>query len=97
VDITKTKSEGESHVRIPADEIKGEGEIFVDHYFANEGATINITLGDDRLPIGLWKSIEHMRKGEKARIMIKPKWGYNCQKNKNIVFFPRGWTDPEKK
>jgi hypothetical protein len=34
-------------------------------------------LGDDRIPHGLWKSIENMRKGERALIMIKPKWGYN--------------------
>ena len=35
-----------------------------------------ITLGDESVPYGLWKSIEHMRKFEKSLVMIKPKWGY---------------------
>lgn len=38
-----------------------------------------------------------MRKGEKARVMIKPAWGYNCEKNSDTVFFPRGWDSEEKK
>ena len=33
-------------------------------------------LGDERVPHGLWKAIEHMRKGEKARIMVKSAYGY---------------------
>jgi FKBP-type peptidyl-prolyl cis-trans isomerase 2 len=56
-----------------------------------------LTLGDDRLPYGLWKAIEHMRKGEKALVMIKPKYGYACEKNKETVLIPRGWTEDEKK
>jgi len=77
--------------------VKQRGEVFVDHWDANNGQPISLTLGDDRLPYGLWKSIEHMRKGEKARIMVKPKWGYNSDENRDIVFFPRGWTEGEKK
>jgi hypothetical protein len=34
-----------------------------------------------------------MRKGEKSRIMIKPKYGYNHEKNKDIVIIPKGWED----
>jgi hypothetical protein len=49
------------------------------------------------LPYGLWKSIEHMRKGEISRIMCKPKHAYNPEKNKEVIFFPRGWTDGENK
>ena len=75
-----TKSVDEKHIRIPADDIKGEGETFIDH-LSNNHPPIQLTLGDDRLPYGLWKSIEHMRKGELAKVMIKPKWGYNYEKN----------------
>ena len=35
-----------------------------------------VELGDDSVPHGLWRAIEHMRKGEKSLVMIKPKWGY---------------------
>lgn len=40
-------------------------------------------LGDESLPFGLWRSIEHMRKGEKALIMIKPKWGFGSKNSEN--------------
>ena len=83
----------EVHQRLAADDISGRGEVFVDH----EASPINLTLGDDRLPHGLWKAIEHMRIGEKARIMIKPKWGYNCLLNRDKVFFPRGWDTEDRK
>jgi hypothetical protein len=83
----ETKKVTDKHIRIAADVLEERGEVFVDH----EEKPIKLTLGDDRLPYGLWKSIEHMRKGEKARIMIKPAWGYNSDKNRDVVFFPRGW------
>ena len=92
-DSTVTKSVDEKHERFSADDISGRGEVFVDH----TDKPINLTLGDDRLPYGLWKSMEHMRKGEKSRIMIKPKSGYNHPKFKDTVFFPRGWDTEEKK
>ena len=38
-----------------------------------------------------------MRKGETARIMIKPKYGYGYEKTKETIFFPRGWDTEEKK
>jgi len=60
-------------------------------------APINLTLGDDRLPYGLWKSLEHMRVGETSRIMIKPRWGYNYPQSKDVIFYPRGWDTEEKK
>lgn len=89
----ETKKVTAKHIRIAADVLQERGEVFVDH----EEKPIKLTLGDDRLPYGLWKSIEHMRKGEKARIMIKPAWGYNSDKNREVVFFPRGWDQGAKK
>lgn len=38
-----------------------------------------------------------MRKGERALIMIKPKFGYNQESTKDTVRFPRGWEEGEKK
>ena len=89
----KTKEVTQKHQRISADKIEGQGEVFVDHW----EKPIPITLGDDRLPLGLWKAIEHMRIGETSRVMIKPKWGYNHDKYRDTVFFPRGWDTEEKK
>jgi hypothetical protein len=89
----KTKKVEDTHIRHPAEKIKGKGEVFVDH----TETPIQLTLGDDRLPYGLWKAIEHMRKGEKSLIMVKPKWGYNYPETKDVVFFPRGWGEGEKK
>ena len=83
-----TKEVTDTHVRIPADELNDVGEVFIDY-----PQPIQFTLGDDRLPHGLWKSIEHMRKGEKARIMCKPKWAYNYEKNRDTVIIPKGWED----
>lgn len=89
----KTKDVSEIHVRERADVVDGRGEVFVNH----EEKPIPLTLGDDRLPIGLWKSIEQMRRGEKSRIMIKPSWGYDCEKNRDQVYFPKGWDTEEAK
>lgn len=57
---------------------------------------IQLTLGDDRLPHGLWKAIEHMRRGERSRIMIKPQSAYNHPKHKNEIVIPKGWDSEEK-
>lgn len=38
-----------------------------------------------------------MRKGERALIMIKPKYGYNYEKTKDIIRFPKGWEEGEKR
>ena len=29
--------------------------------------------------------------------MVKPKWGYNCEKNRDTLIFPTGWNDGEKR
>ena len=47
------------------------GEIFL-----SKLEPFELELGDERIPHGLWKAIEHMRKGEKARIMVKAAYGY---------------------
>ena len=38
---------------------------------------IELTLGDPRIPFGLWRAIENMRREEQARVMLKPGAGYN--------------------
>lgn len=43
-------------------------QVFEDH----GDEKIKMVLGDEAVPYGLWKSIEQMRKGEKALIMVKP-------------------------
>jgi FKBP-type peptidyl-prolyl cis-trans isomerase 2 len=44
--------------------------------FVRQDEPVKVILGDPAFPYGLWKSIEHMRRGEKALVTIKPKWGY---------------------
>ncbi len=56
---------------------------------------MEITLGDERVPYGLWKSIEHMRKGERSLIMVKPKWGYARPEGQGILQYPQGWDTKE--
>ena len=54
-------------------EVKAKGwvsdneQVFVEHE-----KPVFITLGDAWLPKGLWKSIEHMKKGEQSKIKIMP-------------------------
>lgn len=99
-----TKHVDETHIRYKADEIKERGEIFMDHYdldIANNpdvdrSKRLNLTLGDERIPHGLWKSIEHMRRGERARIMVKPRWAYYNVTIIDKVVLPRGWDAGER-
>ena len=44
--------------------------------FERHDEPIKIELGSEDVPYGLWRAIEHMRKGEKSQVMIKPKWGF---------------------
>jgi FKBP-type peptidyl-prolyl cis-trans isomerase 2 len=41
-------------------------------FFCSEEKSVFITLGDARLPRGLWRSIEHMACKEKAKVKILP-------------------------
>jgi hypothetical protein len=36
-----------------------------------------------------------MRRNEKALIMVKPKWGYGREDNKEALVYPEGWNTPE--
>lgn len=47
------------------------------------------------MPHGLWRSIEHMRKGEKSLIMIKPKWGYGYKPAAGQLIYPPGYESEE--
>ena len=58
---------------------------------------VKITLGDDRIPIGLWKAIEHMRRGEKSLISIKPKWAFGREEIRDILIYPPCYDTPEKR
>lgn len=55
--------------------------------------TIEIELGDNKVPFGLWKAIQEMRKGETSLIMVKPKYGYAHEKYAEFVDFPAGWKE----
>jgi len=55
-----------------------------------------MTLGDMRLPSGLWKSIEHMRKGEIAKIWIKPgEFGFGRERFPEALQWPDLVKDDE--
>ncbi len=42
---------------------------------SSHGQPVQITLGDPGLLEGLWRGMEHLKVGEKARIRIKPNYG----------------------
>lgn len=54
-------------------------------------------LGDPRVPHGVWRAIEHMRKGEKAKVMVKAAYGYGHTETAGALVYPEGWTEGEKK
>lgn len=70
---------------------------FSDGQVFDEGAGVSLTLGDEAVPYGLWKAIEHMRKGEKALIMIKPKHGFGRPEGQDFLRWPPGWESEEQK
>ena len=56
-----------------------------------------MSLGDPKVPVGLWRAIEHMRKGERARVMIKSEYGFGHRETAGAVEYPEGWCEGEKK
>lgn len=64
-----------------------EGEVFWD----TKGKQISFELGDPKIPYGLWKAIQEMRKGERSLIMVKPAYGYDFEDTKELVHFPEGF------
>jgi hypothetical protein len=79
-----------------------EVKVSLKGYFTEKDETfidvpeMKFTLGDERVPYGLWKGIEHMRRNEKALIMIKPKWGYAREEGQGVLVYPEGWQIEEK-
>jgi ribosomal protein L15 len=70
---------------------------FSDGQVFDEGTQVSLTLGDEAVPFGLWKAIEHMRKGEKSLIMIKPKHGFGRPEGQDYLHWPKGWESEEQK
>lgn len=38
-----------------------------------------------------------MRKGERAKVMVKPAWGYAMPDYASVVNFPPGWDEGDKR
>jgi FKBP-type peptidyl-prolyl cis-trans isomerase 2 len=69
---------------------------FFDHTPIEEGTEVKLSLGDITWPEGLWKGIEHMRKGESAKIRIKKKkYGFGRKEQQDKLRVPKGFERPE--
>lgn len=69
-----------------------KGEVFLP-----KQGPIRMELGDPKVPYGLWRAIEQMRKEEKARIMVKPAYGFGYEKYELVVEYPPGWESGDKR
>ena len=56
--------------------VYGDDQIEKGEVFMDKQEPFELTLGDPKIPHGLWRAIEHMRKGELARVMVKAAYGY---------------------
>ena len=65
--------------------------------FDRHDTPVYMALGDDRVIYGLWRAIEHMRRGEKSKIMIKPRWGWGREVDQEKLQYPPGWEEGENK
>ncbi|CDW79222.1 peptidyl-prolyl cis-trans isomerase fkbp62-like [Stylonychia lemnae] len=72
---------------------------FYDHtvFDSSNGQLIQIGLGDISWPEGLWKGIQEMRQGEKAKIKIKKKYGFGRKENVDKLKFPVGYQEQGEK
>ena len=72
---------------------------FFDHtvFDSSDGKLFQISLGDISWPEGLWKAIQEMRQGEKAKIKIKRKYGFGRKENVDKLSFPKGYEEGENK
>ena len=72
---------------------------FYDHteFDSSHNQPIQISLGDISWPEGLWKSILEMRKGEKAKIKIKKKYGFGRKQKLEHLKFPPGFQEEGEK
>ena len=59
-------------------------------------ATVDICLGDISWPEGMWRGIQNMRKGEKAKVRIQKKFAYGRPGEVDKLRFPRGYSLEEK-
>ena len=77
--------------------VYGDDQIEKGEVFLDKQEPFEMTLGDPRVPYGLWRAIEHMRKGEKARIMVKAAYGYAHTETAGTVEYPEGWSEGDKR
>ena len=97
----------EHHCHLPKDErrtdidtdrkVYGDDQTEKAKVFIDKQEPFQMTLGDPKVPYGLWRALEHMRKGERARIMVKAAYGFGHIETAGSVEFPEGWTEGEKK
>ena len=73
-----------------------EDDIEKGEVFLPQTEPFQMTLGDPEVPYGLWRGIEQMRKGEKAKIMVKPRYGYAMPDYSRSIKFPEGWGEGER-
>ena len=77
--------------------IYGDDQIEPGDVFLDKQEPFQMALGDPKVPYGLWRAIEHMRQGEKARVMVKAAYGYAHTDTAGVVEYPEGWTEDERK
>ena len=56
-----------------------------------------MTLDDPKVQDGLWKELEHMSKGERARIMVKDAYDYGHIETADSVEFSEYCIEGEKR
>lgn len=68
---------------------------FFDHtvFDSSNEQPVQLSLGDISWPEGLWKGIQEMRKGEKAKIKIKKKYGFGRKENVDKLKVPPGYEE----
>ena len=68
---------------------------FFDHTPIEEGTSVKLSLGDIAWPEGLWKGIERMRKGERAKLRIKKKkYAFGRKEQRDKLRLPQGFDLP---
>merc|ERR1712060_450467 len=61
----------------------------------NGEGTVELFIGDISWPEGLWKGMQHMRKGERAKIRIAKKHGFGRTGEIEVLRFPKGFSTSE--
>jgi FKBP-type peptidyl-prolyl cis-trans isomerase 2 len=70
---------------------------FFDHtpIESTEGKTVDVVMGEIAWPEGLWKGLEKMRKGEKAKVKIQKKYSFGRKELREKLIWPKGFEPPE--